>query len=147
MDIGSGLQQAMIDRAAGYIALVWIVAAIMVGLVASETKRRRFWTWVLLSLATGPIAWYWLLFRTTIAVPKELAVECPHCHKQTRSDLKTCVHCRLLITPKDEDKATQLGKTAATWLFAARKIATGAAKAADQVQQQRRAARPKTPER
>jgi hypothetical protein len=146
MDIGSGLQQAMIDRAAGYIALVWIVAAIMVGLIASETKKRRFWSWVLLSLALGPIAWYWLLFRTGIAVPRNLAVECPHCHRQTRTDMKTCVYCKQLITPKETDPATQLGKTAATWFFTARKMATGAAKAADQAQR-RRAARSKTPER
>ena len=139
MDLGGQLQQAMIDRAAGYIALTWIVAAIMVGLVASETKKRRFWTWVLLSLALGPIAWYVLLFRVGIAVPKDLALECPHCHRQTRSDMKTCVYCKRLITPKESDPATQLGKTAATWFFTARRMASGAARAADQAQRRRTA--------
>ena len=46
MEAGAQIQQALIERAAGYVILVWIVAAICAGLIASETKKRRFWTYL-----------------------------------------------------------------------------------------------------
>ena len=82
MDLGSQFQQMVLGRALGYVVLIWIVAAICTGLMASETKKRRFWPWFALSILTGPIAWYWLIARAGIPVPKALAVTCPHCGKR-----------------------------------------------------------------
>src|SRR4051812_17531117 len=127
----------MIDRAGLYGGLVWLVAAICAGLFAAETKKRRFWVWVFLSLLTGPIAWYLLVARLGIAVPSEVAVECPHCHRRTRSDLKRCIHagCRRLLIQDEKDRAAQMGQTAATMVFTARRLFGNARKVA--VEQQR----------
>lgn len=72
MDIGNALQQAMLDRAGAYLGLLWLFLAICAGLYASERKR-RFWTWVILSLIGGPIAWV-RLYRIGYAIPADVAV-------------------------------------------------------------------------
>jgi len=131
LDVAGQLQQELYDRLLIYGGIVWVVVAICVGLWASEFKKRRFWTWVLLSLLTGPVAWYLLLFRVGMAVPKDLRVSCPRCGRTTRKDMKLCIHCRAPIDPKAEDRATNLGRQAATWLFAVRRAAGSARKAAD----------------
>ena len=129
MDIGGALQQAIIDRAVAYIGLVWLFLAICCGLYASE-KKRRFWLWLTLSIVLGPIAWYRLL-KLGYAVPDEVAMECPRCGKRTRTDMKTCVHCRLSTSTEKKDRAGNLGRTAATWLFTAKAMAGKARQAAD----------------
>lgn len=136
MDVGGQIQQMALDRAAGYFVMVWIVAAICSGLVASESKRRRFWVWFALSILTGPIAWY-LLFRWPKPIPARLAVECPHCHQKTRSDEKRCMHCKRLRVAAEPDRAAKVGQTAATALFTARQLFGNARKAAE-AQQRRR---------
>src|SRR5437667_355164 len=65
MDFGGQAQQVAIDRALGGLVMVWIVAAICTGLIASETRKRRFWVWFAFSILAGPIAWYWLIARET----------------------------------------------------------------------------------
>ena len=137
MDLGSQFQQMVLGRALGYVVLIWIVAAICTGLIASETKKRRFWIWFALSILTGPVAWY-LLFKWPKPVPAELAVACPHCQKRTRSDEKRCMHCRRLLVPQEKDRATQIGETAATVVFTARRLFGSARKAAQEQQRRRR---------
>ena len=136
MDAGGQLQQMILGRAAGYFVMVWIVVAICTGLAASETKKRRFWIWFVLSILTGPVAWY-LLFRWPKPVPDELAVVCPHCQKRTRSDEKRCMHCRRLLVPAEKDRAAQIGETAATALFTAKRLFGSARKAADDAARKR----------
>jgi hypothetical protein len=145
MDIGSQIQQVAVDRAVGGLVMVWIVAAICSGLVASETKKRRFWVWFAFSIVAGPIAWYWLVSRVGIPVPKALAVTCPHCGKTTRSDEKRCLFCKRLLVEEEKDRAAQLGQTAATMVFTARRLFGNARKAADEAAR-RRAPQAKTAE-
>ena len=140
MDSGGQLQQMIVDRATGYFLMVWIVAAICTGLAASETKKRRFWIWFVLSILTGPIAWY-LLFKWPKPIPAELAVACPHCRRTTRSDEKRCMHCRRLLVPAAKDRAAQIGETAATALFTAKRLFGSARKAAEEQQRRRAQAR------
>src|SRR5262245_1351015 len=136
MDVGS-LPQMALDRALGYLIMVWLVAAICSGLVASETKRRRFWVWFTLSILTGPIAWY-LLFSWPKPVPASLAVACPHCHRKTRKDEKRCMHCKKLLVAEERDRAAQLGQTVATGVFTFRRMIGSARRAAEE-QRRRRA--------
>src|SRR5438067_9802389 len=112
MDLGGQIQDMAIGRAAGSLILIWLVAAICSGLVASESKKRRFWVWFTLSLVTGPIAWYLLIARVGVAIPKALAVTCPHCGKTTRSDEKRCRFCKKLLIAEDKDRAAKVGQTA-----------------------------------
>ena len=137
MDMGGQIQQMAIDRAAGYLALAWIVAAICAGLVASESKKRRFWLWFALSLVSGPIAWY-LLFKWPKPIPKELAVTCPHCQGTTRSDEKRCMHCRKLIVPAETDRAAKVGQSAAAMVFTARRLMGSARRVAEEQQRRRK---------
>jgi hypothetical protein len=143
MDVGPSIQQMALDRALGYFVMVWIVAAICSGLVASETKKRRFWIWFTLSILTGPIAWY-LLFSWPKPVPASLAVECPHCHKKTRKDEKRCMYCRKLLVAEERDRAAQLGQNLATGVFTFRRMLGSARKAAEE-QRRLRAAGAKAP--
>jgi hypothetical protein len=140
VDVGGAIQQMALERAAGYFVMVWIVAAICTGLVASETKRRRFWIWFTLSILTGPIGWY-LLFSWPKPVPASLAVECPHCHKKTRSDEKRCMYCKRLVVAEQTDRAAQVGQNVATAVFTFRRMVGNARKVAQQ-QQRRRQQRP-----
>ena len=117
-----GVQQGILSQVLTTIVLAWITMAIVTGLWASEIKKRRFWVWVLLSLLTGPVAWYLLFLRKGVAVPKELAVPCPRCGRETRSDLRLCVHCRKPIAAADKDRAGELGRQAATMVFTARRL-------------------------
>jgi len=128
MDIGNALQQAMLDRAGAYLGLLWLFLAICAGLYASECKR-RFWTWVILSLIGGPIAWV-RLYRIGYAIPTDVAVECRHCGKRTRNDMKRCLSCKRMLAVDKKDVAGDLGRTAATWLFTAKVMASKAGKAA-----------------
>jgi hypothetical protein len=139
MDIGAAQQMAL-ERAFGYLLMVWIVAAICTGLVASETKKRRFWVWFALSFLTGPIAWY-LLFSWPKPIPASLAVVCPHCQKKTRGDEKRCMHCKKLLVAEQRDRAAQVGQTAATFAFTFKRMLGSARKAAEE-QQRRRVSSP-----
>jgi hypothetical protein len=131
VDVASNIQLAVVERVLAYGGLTWLVVAMMVGLWAAEMKKRRFWVWVGLSLAIGPIAWYLLLFRLGVAVPDEVRVSCPSCGKDTRGDQKLCIHCRRLVKPEQRDRATEFGRQAATWVFTARRLAGGARRAAE----------------
>lgn len=140
MDVGSQMQQVLLDRAGAYLALTWVVVAVFVGLMASEWKKRRFWTWLVLSLLTGPIAWYLLFVRLGIAIPAELRVECRHCHRITRSDQKTCLFCKKLLVDEQTDRATDVGRQAAAVWVMAKGLAGRTGKVAGKVVQQRKQA-------
>src|SRR5258706_14482138 len=96
MDAGGQFVGLAVDRALGSLILIWLVGAICSGQVASESKKRRFWVWFTLSLLTGPFAWYLLIARVGVAIPKALAVTCPPCGKKTRSDEKRYRFCKKL---------------------------------------------------
>lgn len=137
MDVGSAMQQGIIDRAAAYGALIWVVLAICAGLYASEVKKRRFWVWVVLSLATGPVAWYLILVRLGVAVPAHLRMNCPHCGKIVRSDEKRCRYCRRPTHPESKDRAGELGRQAATMVFTAKTLMGRARRVADDAAKKR----------
>ena len=130
MGVGAELQAAAFQQLLLYVGLLWIVMAIAVGLWAAESKKRRFWLWVGLSLLTGPIGWY-LAWRAPVAVPDSVAVACPRCGKRTRSDMRRCLHCRHLLEQEKGDRAGEVGRQAATMLFTARKLLSATRNAAD----------------
>jgi hypothetical protein len=131
--VGDQLRAAAFDQAVLYVGLFWIVLAIATGLWASETKKRRFWLWVGLSLLTGPVAW-WLLIRRGVAIPASVAMACPKCGRSTRSDLRRCLHCKALIEEDKADRAGEVGRQAATILFTARRLLSATRNAADAAQ-------------
>ena len=130
MGVGGELQAAAFGQIGLYAALFWIVLAIATGLWASETKKRRFWVWVGLSLLTGPVAW-WLLMRRGVAIPPSVAVDCPKCGRKTRSDMRRCLHCKSLLEEEKPDRAGEVGRQAATVLFTARRLLSATRNAAD----------------
>lgn len=115
-----------------YFGMAWSLIAIMVGLGASELKKRSFWAWTILSLLTGPIAWYLLFFRLGVYIPPEMRIKCPHCGKTISKDAKVCRHCNRLVSAETKDRATEFGKQAATYVFAAKTLIGRARKAADE---------------
>lgn len=137
VDIADSLQQAMVGRALAYGVLIWIVVAIAIGLFASEVKKRRFWTWVILSLVSGPIAWYLALFRVGVAIPDNLRIICPRCGKATRSDTPRCLQCKALLDSTSRDRAADLGRQAASMLFTARRMFGTARRVADEAASRR----------
>lgn len=102
--------------------MVWIVVAICMGLYASEIKRRRFWIWFSLSMIGGPIAWYYLVVKTKMAIPAHLRMACPHCAKVMRSDMKRCPNCKKWVDNESKDRAEEVGRTAATFVFSAKRM-------------------------
>jgi hypothetical protein len=114
-----------------YFGMGWSMVAIMAGLAASELKKRSFWGWTILSLLTGPIAWY-LLWTREIYIPPEMRAKCPHCGKTISKDAKSCRYCRKWVSTESKDRAGELGKQAATMVFAARTLLGRARKAADE---------------
>jgi hypothetical protein len=130
MGVGAQLQAAAFDQILLYAGLFWIVLAIATGLWASETKKRRFWVWVGLSLLIGPVAW-WLLMRGGVAIPASVAVDCPKCGRKTRDDMRRCLHCKALLEEEKPDKAGEVGRQAATMLFTARRLLSATRNAAD----------------
>lgn len=133
MGVGDQLRTAALDQAVLYVGLIWIVLAIATGLWASETKKRRFWLWVGLSLLIGPVAW-WLLTRRGVAIPASVAVPCPKCGRSTRSDMRRCLHCKALLEAEQPDRAGEVGRQAATILFTARRLLSATRNAADAAQ-------------
>ena len=120
------------DRLVVDFAMAWIVIAIMVGLGASELRKRPFWLWTVLSLLTGPIAWYLLFVRLPIYIPPAMRTPCPHCGKTISKDAKVCRYCNKLVDQETKDRATELGKQLAVGLFAAKHFLGRTRKAADQ---------------
>jgi hypothetical protein len=128
---GAQIQGAFLDQLLVSVGLIWIVIAIFIGLWASEVKKRRFWLWVLLSLSTGPVAWYLLFVRLGVAVPASVAVACPTCGRPTRKDMPRCLHCKNLLEKEKKDRAADVGRQAATVLFTARRVLNATRRAAD----------------
>ncbi|HEV8635988.1 MAG TPA: hypothetical protein VG370_17320 [Chloroflexota bacterium] len=128
---GAQIQGAILDQALVSGGLIWVVVAIFVGLWASEIKKRRFWLWVLLSLLTGPVAWYLLFVRLGVAVPASVAVACPTCGRLTRKDMPRCIHCKSLLEKEKKDRAADVGRQAATVLFTAKRVLNATRRAAD----------------
>src|SRR5262245_49825822 len=85
-------------------------------------KKRSFWAWVLLSLVTGPIAWYLIFVRLGIYTAREMRMPGPKCGRIISKDAKTCRYCKTWIDRESRDRAAELGKQAATMVFAARHL-------------------------
>lgn len=128
---GGQAQSAILERVLVYGGMLWIVIAIVVGLWASELKKRRFWVWVLLSLLTGPVAWYVLFRRLGVAVPPSVATPCPTCGRTTRKDMRRCVHCKSPLEREKKNQAANVGRQAATVLFTAKRLLNAGRRAAD----------------
>lgn len=137
MNVGQ-FQSELLTRILMDAGLLWVVVAIAMGLWASEIKKRPFWLWVLLSLVTGPIAWYLIVVRLPVYIPKEKRVACPSCGKTISSDAKACPYCKKWISKESQDRAAELGKKAATTVFAARHFLGAARRAADAARAERR---------
>jgi hypothetical protein len=134
-----------VERVLVYFVMVWATLAIMVGLGASELKKRSFWAWTILSLLTGPVAWYLLFFRLPVHIPPEKRTKCPHCGKTINLDAKSCPFCRKWVSRESVDRASEMGKQAATMVFAAKTLLGRARKAADKASTARRPAGGKAP--
>ena len=111
--------------------MVWIVVAICMGLYASEIKRRRFWTWFTLSIIGGPITWYYLVVKTEMAIPTHLRMSCPHCANLMRSDMKRCPKCKKWVDTTSKDRAGEVGRQAATFVFSAKRLMGNARQVAE----------------
>ena len=121
------------------IGSLWVLCAILAGIIAGE-KNRRFWVWLLFGLLTGPIALYRAV-RTHEVVPPDQAQICPTCKKSIRKNLHTCPRCGAKLV-REPDRVMNASRQAAAALFLLRKAAqksTAAVKAEQTKRQQRNA--------
>jgi hypothetical protein len=116
---------------------VWVLCAIMAGIVAGE-RGRRFWLWFFFGLLTGPIGLY-LALKSPEIVPPELAQTCPHCGKSIRKTLRKCPYCHRDIV-KEPDRAMKAGRQAAAAIFLLRKAAQKSTAAVRAEQERRKSA-------
>src|SRR5947209_20458999 len=106
MDVGQ-FQGELLTRVLVDGGLIWVVVAIGAGLWASEIKKRSFWLWLLLSLLTGPIAWYLIAFRVSVYIPPEKRFTCPNCGKTINADAKACRYCKKWVSQESKDRAAE----------------------------------------
>lgn len=99
---------------------VWLLCAVMAGIVATE-KRRRYWPWFLFGVLTGPVALY-VVIRKYEAVPPDEAMICPNCHKTIRKTAKTCPRCKVTLIA-EPDGVMKAGRQAAAAVFLLRRAA------------------------
>jgi len=99
---------------------VWVLCAILAGIMAGE-KNRRFWVWFAFGLLTGPFALYRAV-RVHEVVPPELAMICPNCKKTIRKTLKQCPRCGHIIL-REPDRVMQAGRQAAAAFVLLRRAA------------------------
>jgi uncharacterized paraquat-inducible protein A len=99
---------------------LWLLCAVMAGIVAGE-KGRRFWVWFPFGLLTGPVALY-LVLKSYEVVPPDKAQICPNCQKPIRKTLRQCPRCGHIIV-HEPDRAEKAGRQAAAAVFLLRKAA------------------------
>jgi hypothetical protein len=139
VDLGSVLNLLDI-RSWATIASIWVLSAIVAGIVAGE-KNRRFWVWFLFGLLTGPYALYRSI-RSREVVPPELAVPCANCRRPVRKTARTCPYCGHILI-REPDRVMQAGRQAAAAVFILRKAAqksTAAVKAEQARREERKRA-------
>jgi len=99
---------------------LWILCAIMAGIIAGE-KNRRFWVWVFFGLLTGPFALYRAV-KAHEVVPPDLAQTCPKCKATIRKTLRTCPHCGHIML-REPDRVMNAGRQAAAAFVLLRRAA------------------------
>jgi len=102
------------------IGSIWLLCAVMSGIVAGE-KGRRFWVWFPFGLLIGPVALY-LVLKSYEVVPPDRAQICPNCNKAIRKTLRICPRCGHIIV-REPDPAIKAGRQAAAAVFLLRKAA------------------------
>lgn len=102
------------------IGSIWLLCAVMAGIVAGE-KRRRFWVWFPFGLLIGPVALY-LALKADEVVPPELARTCPNCQKTIRKTLRSCPRCGQILI-HEPDPVMKAGRQAAAAVFLLRRAA------------------------
>ena len=107
-------------RAVATFGSVWVLCAIMSGIIAGE-KNRRFWVWFLIGLLTGPYGLYRSL-RSEEVVPPELGQPCPNCKKFIRKTARTCPSCGYTLI-REPDRVMAAGRQAAAAVFLIRRAA------------------------
>jgi hypothetical protein len=124
-------------RALATVGSIWVLCAIMAGIIAGE-KNRRFWVWFFIGLLTGPYGLYRSL-RADEVVPPELGQPCPNCKKFIRKTARTCPACGHVLI-REPDRAMTAGRQAAAAVFLLRRAAQKST-AAVKAQQAKRDAR------
>jgi hypothetical protein len=124
-------------RAVATAGSIWVLCAIMAGIIAGE-KNRRFWVWFFIGLLTGPYGLYRSL-RADEVVPPELGQPCPNCKKFIRKTARTCPRCGQILI-REPDRVMAAGRQAAAAVFLLRRAAQKST-AAVKAQQAKRDAR------
>jgi hypothetical protein len=124
-------------RAVATFGSIWVLCAIMAGIIAGE-KNRRFWVWFFIGLLTGPYGLYRSL-RVEEVVPPELGQPCPSCKKFIRKTARTCPRCGHVLI-REPDRVMSAGRQAAAAVFLLRRAAQKST-AAVKAQQAKRDAR------
>lgn len=107
-------------RSAATLGSLWVLCAIMAGILAGE-KHRSFWLWFGFGLLTGPFALYRAV-RVSELVPPDQAMVCPNCKKTMRKTLRNCPHCGHIIV-HEPDRVMQAGRQAAAAFVLLRRAA------------------------
>jgi hypothetical protein len=128
-------------RSVATIVSLWVLCAIMSGIVAGE-KNRRFWVWFAFGLLTGPFALY-RSFKADEVVPPELGQPCPKCKKFIRKTARTCPSCGYTLI-REPDRVMTAGRQAAAAVFLLRRAAQKSTAAVKAQQAKRDARRPGT---
>jgi hypothetical protein len=82
------------------IFLVWIIASIIVAIIAGKARNRNGFGWFLLSLLFSPL----LMVVLVLALPRKSSDntqtrKCPACAESVRREATICKHCRSQLTP------------------------------------------------
>src|SRR5258708_29838539 len=107
-------------RAVATFGSIWVLCAIMSGIIAGE-KNRRFWVWFFIGLLTGPYGLYRSLKAEEI-VPPELGQPCPNCKKFIRKTARPCPSCGYTLI-REPDRVMAAGRQAAAAVFLLRRAA------------------------
>jgi hypothetical protein len=124
-------------RALATVGSIWVLCAIMSGIIAGE-KNRRFWVWFAFGLLTGPYGLYRSL-KAEEVVPPELGQPCPNCKKFIRKTARACPRCGHTLI-REPDRVMAAGRQAAAAVFLLRRAAQKST-AAVKAQQAKRDAR------
>lgn len=76
------------------ILLIWMVLAVIVGLIAPAKDRSGF-GWFLLAVVLSPLIAGLLL----LVVGDSRTARCPHCAERIKATARICPHCRTDLAP------------------------------------------------
>jgi uncharacterized paraquat-inducible protein A len=128
-------------RAIATLGSVWVLCAIMAGIVAGE-KNRRFWVWFFFGLLTGPFALYRAV-KSYEVVPPDQAQICPNCKAAIRKTARTCPRCHQTLV-REPDRVMQAGRQAAAAFILLRRAAQKSTAAVKAEQAKREARKQET---